>query len=82
MWKRVLKKHLLILANSEERAGDIRGQGSVYSWALICVFFFPSKNVGECPHTYSSLQLVTLMMKYNLCLNRNFHVIKILETQI
>ena len=80
MWKRVLKKHLLILADSEEKAEGIWGQGSVYSWVLI--FFFPSKSVGECPHSYSGLQLVTLMMKYNLCLNRNFHVIKILETQI
>lgn len=77
MWK---KKHLLILADSEEKAEGIWGQGSVYSWVLI--FFFPSKSVWECPHSYSGLQLVTLMMKYSLCLNRNFHVIKILETQI
>lgn len=42
------KKHLLILANSEERAGNIRDQGSVYSWAVICVFF-PFKKCWRVP---------------------------------
>lgn len=75
MWKRVLEKHLLILADSEGKAEDVWGQGSV-TLGYWFFFFFLQKSVGECPHTYSSLQLVTLMMKYSLCPNRNFHIIK------